>query len=54
MRKIKSMLYRFMYGRYGTDKLGNCMLIAYTVIILVQAVLSVFTDSVLQIGRAHV
>ena len=47
MRKIKSMLYRFMYGRYGTDKLGNCMLIAYTVIILVQAVLSVFTDSVL-------
>lgn len=42
MGKIRSMLYRFMYGRYGTDKLGNCMLIAYIILVFIQTILSLF------------
>ncbi len=42
MRKIRSMLYRFMYGRYGTDKLGTCMLIAYFILVFIQTILSLF------------
>ena len=35
-----------MYGRYGTDKLGTVMLVAYVVLIFVHTVLSFFIDSV--------
>ena len=32
MGKFKSKLYRFMYGRYGTDKLG--MVIIWTALVV--------------------
>ena len=46
MGKFKSKLYRFMYGRYGTDTLGNVMLIAYFVIVLLHTFLGFFWDNV--------
>ncbi len=46
MGKIKSAIYRFMYGRYGTDKLGNCLMIVYVVIVLLHTVLTIFIDNV--------
>lgn len=46
MGKFKNKLYGFMYGRYGSDKLGNCMMIAYVVIILLYTVLQFFVSSV--------
>lgn len=42
MGKIRSALYRFMYGRYGADTLGNCMLIAYFVMIVLQMFFALF------------
>ena len=45
MGKIKSALYRFMYGRYGTDTLGNVLFIAYFVMIVLQMVLALFIKS---------
>ena len=35
-----------MYGRYGMDKLGNCMMIAYVVLLLVYTVLTFFITQV--------
>ena len=46
MGKIKSAIYRFMRGRYGADKLGNCLMIAYVIVIVLQTVLSLFIDGV--------
>ena len=46
MGKLKNKLYRFMYGRYGMDKLGNCMMIAYVVLLLVYTVLTFFITQV--------
>ena len=46
MGKFKSKLYRFMYGRYGTDTLGNVMLVSYIVIILLYTFIGFFFDSV--------
>ena len=46
MGKIRSALYRFMYGRYGTDKLGTCLMITYVVIILLHSILSFFINNV--------
>ena len=46
MGKIKSMLYKFMYGRYGTDTLGNVMLISYIVITLLYTFIGFFVSSV--------
>ena len=46
MGKFKNKLYRFMYGRYGMDKLGNCMMIAYVVLLLVYTVLTFFITQV--------
>ena len=40
------MLYRFMYGRYGTDKLGTCLLVAYIVLIFVHSILTIFVESI--------
>ena len=45
MGKFKNKLYRFMYGRYGTDTLGKVMLWSYVVIILLHTVLSIFIDA---------
>ena len=46
MGKLKSKLYRFMYGRYGTDTLGNVMLITYFVIVLLHTFLGFFWGNV--------
>ena len=45
MGKIKSALYRFMYGRYGTDTLGNVLFITYFVMIVLQMFLALFIKS---------
>lgn len=45
MGKIKSALYRFMYGRYGTDTLGTCLIITYVVMMILETVLSFFVKS---------
>ena len=47
MGRFKSMLYRLMYGRYGTDKLGTCLLITYMILIFVHAILTIFIESVI-------
>ena len=45
MGKIRSALYRFMYGRYGADALGNCLFITYFVMIILQTFLAFFIQS---------
>ena len=45
MGKIRSALYKFMYGRYGVDKLGNCLLITYVIFIFLQTILNLFIHS---------
>ena len=47
MGKFKSALYRFMYGRYGSDKLGTCLLVAYIAVIFIQTFLTAFIKSAL-------
>ena len=47
MGRFNSMMYRLMYGRYGTDKLGTCLLIAYMILIFVHAILTIFIKSVI-------
>ena len=46
MGKIKSALYRFMYGRYGTDTLNKALLWCYVGLILVQMIVTVFVENV--------
>lgn len=46
MGKLKNKLYGFMYGRYGSDKLGNCLTVAYLVVLVLYTVLSLFVKSV--------
>ena len=41
--RLKEMLYRFMYGRYGNDALGNFLFILYIVIF----VLNIFLSSII-------
>ena len=38
--KFKNWLFRFMYGRYGIDKLGNVLLVIYGVIVVSHTVLT--------------
>lgn len=40
MGKFKNKLYRFMYGRYGTDTLNKFYLWTYVILVLVYAVVS--------------
>ena len=47
MGKIRSALYRFMYGRYGADTLGNCLIITYFIMSLLLTPLSLFIKSLL-------
>ena len=46
MGKFKNKLYRFMYGRYGTDKLNTVLLISYVAIVLIHTVLGLFINNV--------
>ena len=46
MGKFKNKLYRFMYGRYGSDTLNKVLIIIYAVVVVVFTVLSLFIDSV--------
>lgn len=46
MGKLKNKLYRFMYGRYGTDTLSKVMLGVYLVFVIVCTVLSFFVESI--------
>ena len=42
MGKFKNRLYRFMYGRYGTDTLNKVLLWVYVILVLVYSVVSIF------------
>ena len=42
MGNLKNKLYRFMYGRYGTDTLGKVYLWTYIVVVLLYTVISLF------------
>ena len=39
MNKLKSMLYRFMYGRYGTDTISKVILWCYSAVLILYWVL---------------
>ena len=41
MNKLKGMLYRFMYGRYGTDTLSKVNLWAYAAVLIIYTVLRI-------------
>lgn len=45
MGKIKAALYRFMYGRYGTDALNKFLLWCYVALVFVQMVVSAFVEN---------
>ena len=47
MGKFKQSLYRFFYGRYGTDTLNKTLLWVYVAVLLVYTVASLFIDSAL-------
>ncbi|MBQ8331288.1 MAG: hypothetical protein IJX94_02155 [Clostridia bacterium] len=42
MGKFKNKLYRFMYGRYGTDTLNKVYLGIYVAVVLIYSVVSLF------------
>ena len=42
MGKFKNKLYRFMYGRYGTDTLNKVYLGVYIAVVLIYAIGSIF------------
>ena len=44
MRKLKAAIYRFMYGRYGGDKLNNTLWWSYAALVLVYMVVFLFVD----------
>ena len=46
MGKLRSKLYRFMYGRYGSDKLGNVLLITYFIIVILHTFIGFFWSNV--------
>ena len=46
MGKFKSRLYRFMYGRYGTDTLGNVLLVTYFIILVLHTFIGFFWGNV--------
>ena len=47
MGKFKQSLYRFFYGRYGSDTLNKTLLGAYIVILILHTVVSLFVESAL-------
>ena len=42
MGKFKNKLYRFMYGRYGSDKLGNVLAWTYFALVIIYTVITIF------------
>ena len=46
MGKFKSMIYRFMYGRYGGDTLNKVLIWVYAIWIILCSVIALFTDSI--------
>lgn len=44
MRRLKAALYRFMYGRYGSDQLNNALLWSYAVLVIVYMVVFLFVE----------
>ncbi|MBR2849904.1 MAG: hypothetical protein IKB84_02570 [Clostridia bacterium] len=46
MGKFKNKLYRFMYGRYGTDTLSTVLLYVYFAFVLICTVVSIFVRSI--------
>ena len=44
MGKIKNALYRFMYGRYGTDKLNTVLLWTYAVLVIAYMIVFLFVE----------
>lgn len=40
--KLKQMLYRFMYGRYGNDTLGNFLFILYLILVVLNLFIGSF------------
>ena len=53
MKSIKQWLYRFMYGRYGNDKLNNYLLWTYVGLLLLQMVLMLFADVSVAVGITY-
>ncbi len=49
MKNIKQWFYRFMYGRYGNDKLNYYLLWSYVALLLVEMVLILFMDAYLAV-----
>ncbi len=45
MGKFKHSLYRFFYGRYGTDTLNKVLLFIYLGLVIVHTVVSLFVDA---------
>jgi uncharacterized C2H2 Zn-finger protein len=45
MGKFKSSLYRFFYGRYGTDTLNKVLLFVYLGLVVVHTVVSMFVEA---------
>ena len=45
MGKFKNKLYRFLYGRYGTDTLNKTLLWVYVAVVLVYTVGSLFVKN---------
>ena len=46
MGKIRNRLYRFMYGRYGGDRLNNVLTWTYAIWIILFSIISLFVDSI--------
>ena len=45
MGKFKNSLYRFMYGRYGSDTLNKVLTVTYAVIVIVFSIAAFFINS---------
>ena len=45
MGKIRNKLYRFMYGRNGSDKLGNFLAWTYFALVLIYTVVGLFWEN---------
>ena len=44
MRRLKNAIYRFMYGRYGTDALNKALLWAYAGLVLAYMIVFLFVE----------
>ena len=44
MKNIRNRFYKFMYGRYGSDKLNRCLLWLYVGLVLLRMIIFVFVD----------